>query len=156
MLSIIILLDIFQVKKEVIKMKKLLVVVLCLIVCSGLCACKNKPAKKEESATSATQQSSDQQKSSSDKKQNQQQSKTVHVIRSFNAIQGAVIYDISYDSYGYPSSCHFHKKCEACGDVSNNNGQARSNLTTSYHCIKCGNNQRVEIKADEDWVTVND
>ncbi len=75
-----------------------------------------------------------------------------NVIASFNAVQGAVIYDQSYDLNGYLESCQFHKKCEACGYVSNNNGQARGNLSTSYHCTQCGNNQAVEIIADFECV----
>ena len=77
-----------------------------------------------------------------------------NVIVSFNAVQGAVIYDQSYDSNGYLESCQFHKKCEACGYVSNSNGQARGNLTSSYHCTQCGNNQTVEITADFECVEV--
>lgn len=77
-----------------------------------------------------------------------------NVIMSFNAVQGAVIYDQSYDSNGYLESCQFHKKCEACGYVSNSNGQARGNLSTSYHCTQCGNNQAVEITANFEWVEV--
>lgn len=77
-----------------------------------------------------------------------------NVIMSFNAVQGAVIYDQSYDLNGYLESCQFHKKCEACGYVSNNNGQARGNLSTSYHCTQCGNNQAVEIVANFECVEV--
>lgn len=73
---------------------------------------------------------------------------------SFNAVQGCVIYDQSYDSNGYLESCQFHKKCDACGYVSNSNGQARGNLSTSYHCTQCGNNQAVEIVADFECVEV--
>ena len=73
---------------------------------------------------------------------------------SFNAVQGAVIYDQSYDLNGYLESCQFYKKCEACGYVSNSNGQARGNLSTSYHCMQCGNNQAVEIVANFEWVEV--
>lgn len=77
-----------------------------------------------------------------------------YVTTSFSAIQGAVIYDLTYDSNGYLQSCHFHKKCEACGDVSNSNGSTSDNLTTSYHCAKCGNDQRVEIEAIKTWVEI--
>ena len=77
-----------------------------------------------------------------------------NVIMSFNAVEGAVIYDQSYDLNGYLESCQFHKKCEACGYVSNNNGQARGNLSTSYHCTQCGNNQAVEIVANFECVEV--
>lgn len=77
-----------------------------------------------------------------------------NVIVSFNAVQGCVIYDQSYDSNGYLESCQFHKKCEACGYVSNSNGQARGNLSTSYHCTQCGNNQTVEIVANFECVEV--
>ena len=78
----------------------------------------------------------------------------VHVVLNFYAEEGAVIYKQDYDSYGYPETCYFHKKCEKCGYVSNNNGSCRGNISTSYHCTKCGNNQRVSIEADSDWVTV--
>lgn len=78
-----------------------------------------------------------------------------NVIVSFNAVQGAVIYDQSYDLNGYLESCQFHKKCEACGYVSNSNGQARGNLSTSYHCTQCGNNQAVEIVANFECVEVS-
>lgn len=77
-----------------------------------------------------------------------------YVVRSFLAVRGAVIYDLSYDDYGYPDCCYFHKKCDFCGDVSNNNGSARSNLITSYYCPKCKTSNPVEIKADADWVEV--
>lgn len=77
-----------------------------------------------------------------------------NVIMSFNAVQGAVIYDQSYDLNGYLESCQFHKKCESCGYVSNNNGQASGNLSTSYHCTQCGNNQDVEIVANFECVEV--
>ena len=77
-------------------------------------------------------------------------------IVSFQAVEGAVIYDTEYGENGFPVSCQFHKKCESCGYVSNNNGQARGNLSTSYHCEKCGNNQHVEITATFDWFDVQD
>ena len=77
-----------------------------------------------------------------------------YIMVSLQAVEGAVIYDTEYDANGFPISCQFHKKCESCGYVSNNNGQARGNLTTSYHCEKCGNNQHVEIAASFDWVDV--
>ena len=54
-----------------------------------------------------------------------------YVIVSFNAVQGAVIYKQDYDIHGYLESCQYHKKCEACGYVSNSNGQARGNMHTS-------------------------
>ena len=76
------------------------------------------------------------------------------VVMSFNAVQGAVIYDQSYDLDGYLRSCQFYKKCEACGYVSNSNGQAHGNLSTSYHCMQCGNNQTVEITAVEKWLEI--
>ncbi len=78
------------------------------------------------------------------------------VIVSFQAVEGAVISDMEYDENGFPVSCQYHKKCEACGYVSDTNGQARSNLTTSFHCNECGNDQRVGIAAIFDWVDVMD
>ncbi len=79
-----------------------------------------------------------------------------YVIMSFSAIQGAVIYDYTYDSNGYLQSCRYYRKCEACGDVSNSNGSASGDMTSNHHCIKCGNNQRVEIRAIKNWVQVPD
>ena len=78
------------------------------------------------------------------------------VIVSFQAVEGAVIYDTEYDENGFPVSCQFHKKCESCGYVSNSSGQARGNLTTSFHCDECGNDQQVEIVANFDFVEVTD
>ncbi len=82
--------------------------------------------------------------------------RSVRVIKSFYAVEGAVIYDQTYDEYGYPDCCFFHKKCESCGDVSNNNGSARGNITTSYYCPKCKTSNRVEIKADSECIEVNE
>ena len=87
-------------------------------------------------------------------KKEQPVAQKVYVVRSFFAVEGAVIYDQTYDEYGYPDCCYFHKKCESCGDVSNNNGSARSNIITSYYCPKCKTTNHVEIKADSDWVEV--
>lgn len=81
---------------------------------------------------------------------------SVYVVKSFNVIEGAVIYDQSYDEYGYPDCCYFHYKCEACGDVSNSNGSTRSNLSTSYYCPRCQTSNNVEIEADCDWIEVNE
>ena len=77
-----------------------------------------------------------------------------YVIVSFNAVQGAVIYKQDYDIHGYPESCQFYKKCDACGYVSNLNGQARGNKHTSFHCTECGNDQEVEITVDQQWVEI--
>ena len=77
-----------------------------------------------------------------------------YVIVSFNAVQGAVIYNQDYDIHGYLESCQYHKKCEACGYVSNSNGQARGNTHTSYYCTQCGNNQEVEITVDQQWAEI--
>lgn len=77
-----------------------------------------------------------------------------YVIVSFNAVQGAVIYKQDYDINGYLESCQYHKKCEACGYVSNSNGQARGNTHTSYYCTQCGNNQEVEITVDQQWIEI--
>ena len=73
---------------------------------------------------------------------------------SFNAVQGAVIYKQDYDIHGYLESCQYHKKCEACGYVSNSNGQARGNMHTSYYCTQCGNNQEIENTVDQQWVEI--
>lgn len=145
-------------------MKKILSIVIGIIlVATVFVACSKAPVNDDsnsESDNSATIQ--DEASSENDfeysTEQPSQKSKPQtykkNVIMSFNAVQGAVIYDQSYDSNGYLESCQFHKKCEACGYVSNSNGQARGNLSTSYHCIQCGNNQAVEIVANFECVEV--
>lgn len=145
-------------------MKKFLSIVIGIIIVSTVfVACSKAPVNDDsnsESDNSATIQ--DEASSENDfeysTEQPSQNSKPrtykKNVIMSFNAVEGAVIYDQSYESNGYLESCQFHKKCEACGYVSNSNGQARGNLSTSYHCTQCGNNQAVEITANFEWVEV--
>lgn len=146
------------------KMKKILSIVIGIIlVATVFAACSKAPVNDDsnlESDNSATIQ--DEASSENDfaypTEESSQNSKPrtykKNVIMSFNAVQGAVIYDQSYDLNGYLESCQFYKKCEACGYVSNSNGQARGNLSTSYHCMQCGNNQDVEIVANFEWVEV--
>lgn len=145
-------------------MKKILSIVIGIIlVTTVFAACSKAPVNDDsnsESDNSATIQDeapseNDFAYSTEQPSQNyKQRTYKKNVIMSFNAVQGAVIYDQSYDSSGYLESCQFHKKCEACGYVSNSNGQARGNLSTSYHCTQCGNNQAVEITANFEWVEV--
>ena len=133
-------------------MKKIIAILVSIIMVATLfVACSKEEKNVETTATDETEQTTEQIETTEN---NQPQTQTKYVIMSFNAVEGAVIYDESYDSYGYLESCQFHKKCEACGYVSNDNGQARDNLTTSYYCIECGNNQHVEITADKQWVEV--
>lgn len=79
-----------------------------------------------------------------------------YVITSFSAIQGAVIYDYTYDSNGNLQTCKYYKKCEACGDVNNMICYASGDHTSTYHCRKCDNNQNVKIKAIKTLVQIPD
>lgn len=81
--------------------------------------------------------------------------RSAHVIKNFYVISGAVIYHQTYDEYGYPDCCYFRKKCDFCGNVGEN-GSARGNITSGYTCPKCKKTNRVEIKADFEWIEVND
>lgn len=145
-------------------MKKILSIVIGIILVATVFAACSKPPVNDDSNSESDNSATIQDEASSENdfeystEQPSQNSKPQtykkNVIMSFNAVQGAVIYDQSYDSNGYLESCQFHKKCEACGYVSNSNGQARGNLSTSYHCTQCGNNQAVEITANFEWVEV--
>lgn len=145
-------------------MKKILSIVIGIILVTTVFAACSKTSANDDSNSESDNSATIQDEASSENDfaystgQPSQNSKPrtykKNVIMSFNAVQGAVIYDQSYDSNGYLESCQFHKKCEACGYVSNSNGQARGNLSTSYHCTQCGNNQAVEITANFEWVEV--
>ncbi|MBE6732824.1 MAG: hypothetical protein E7561_02370 [Ruminococcaceae bacterium] len=138
-------------------MKKFTYLILCLMLAFSFNACKSKSDNATNSDLNISSQEtvSDENSISSNKNiPNQPAKKSVYVVKNFLAIEGAVIYDQTYDEYGYPNCCYFHKKCESCGDVSNNNGSARSNLTTSYYCPKCKTSNQVEIKADAEWIEV--
>ena len=68
---------------------------------------------------------------------------TSYEILSFSAIQGAVITDLKYNDKGYLSSC---SQSGIHGTYSSDRG--------SFICQNCGNNQKVEVKAIEDWVEI--
>ena len=74
--------------------------------------------------------------------------KIMSYITEFTAVQGAEIYKTETDQYGKLDTCYYHKKCDACGYVSDENGTARDSVVTGYHCSECGNDQMVEIKAE--------
>ena len=141
-------------------MKKLITIIISLIlVAVTLVACSKTNSNTNESTTTTTESSTQEQTQESTTPSTANASTTAntfskYVIVSFNAIQGAVIYKQDYDIHGYLESCQYHKKCEACGYVSNSNGQARGNTHTSYHCTQCGNNQEVEITVDQQWVEI--
>ena len=141
-------------------MKKLITIIISLIlVAATLVACSKTNSNTNESTT-ATESSTQEQTQESTTPSTANASTTAkntvskYVIVSFNAVQGAVIYKQDYDIHGYLESCQYHKKCEACGYVSNSNGQARGNMHTSYYCTQCGNNQEVEITVDQQWVEI--
>ncbi len=143
-------------------MKKILLV-LCTVFVLSLTACSNNDnSSHNESASqtietdSSVQSAGNPETANSDvnNTDNAPVTKSVYVTKSFHVIEGAVIYDQTYDEYGYPDYCYFHKKCEACGDVSNNNGSTNDNLTTGYYCPKCKTSNNVEIKADKEWIEV--
>lgn len=147
-------------------MKKLLTAILfCMLIISlSACSSENKCSESsqilnEDDNKNITISSNNQEQQTNKQNidtNNQPATQSVHVIKSFFAVEGAVIYDQTYDEYGYPNCCYFHNKCEACGDISNSNGSARGNLTTSYYCPKCKSSNHVEIKADSEWIEVND
>ena len=142
-------------------MKKLITIIIGLIlVAVTLVACSKTNSNTNESTTATIEPSTQEQTQESTTPSTTNASTTAkntfskYVIVSFNAVQGAVIYKQDYDIHGYLESCQYHKKCEACGYVSNSNGQARGNTHTSYHCTQCGNNQEVEITVDQQWVEI--
>ena len=142
-------------------MKKLITIIISLIlVAVTLVACSKTNSNTNEATESGTQAQAVEQTKESTTPSTANASTTAkntfskYVIVSFNSVQGAVIYKQDYDINGYLESCQYHKKCEACGYVSNSNGQARGNTHTSYYCTQCGNNQEVEITVDQQWVEI--
>ncbi len=142
-------------------MKKLITIIIGLIlVAVTLVACSKTNSNTNESTTTTIEPSTQEQTQESTTPSTANASTTAkntvskYVIVSFNAVQGAVIYKQDYDIHGYLESCQYHKKCEACGYVSNSNGQARGNTHTSYYCTQCGNNQEVEITVDQQWIEI--
>ena len=142
-------------------MKKLITIIIGLIlVAVTLVACSKTNSNTNESTTATIEPSTQEQTQESTTPSTTNASTTAkntfskYVIVSFNAVQGAVIYKQDYDIHGYLESCQYHKKCEACGYVSNSNGQARGNTHTSYYCTQCGNNQEVEITVDQQWIEI--
>ena len=141
-------------------MKKLITIIISLIlVAVTLVACSKTNSNTNESTTTTIESGTQEQTQESTTTSTANASTTAntfskYVIVSFNAVQGAVIYKQDYDIHGYLESCQYHKKCEACGYVSNSNGQARGNTHTSYYCTQCGNNQEVEITVDQQWIEI--
>ena len=142
-------------------MKNLITIIIGLIlVAVTLVACSKTNSNTNESTTATIEPSTQEQTQESTTPSTTNASTTAkntfskYVIVSFNAVQGAVIYKQDYDIHGYLESCQYHKKCEACGYVSNSNGQARGNTHTSYYCTQCGNNQEVEITVDQQWIEI--
>ena len=138
-------------------MKKLITVIISLtLVAATLVACSKANSNTNETTEYGTQaQTTEQtQESTTNTSTTAKNTFSKYVVVSFNAVQGAVIYKQDYDIHGYLESCQYHKKCEACGYVSNSNGQARGNMHTSYYCTQCGNNQEVEITVDQQWVEI--
>lgn len=145
--------------------KKIVIFILCFVFAFSFAACKDNSNSLNNNGYGNSQQTTvgdhkvnterdEDNTSTSNDTEKQPIAQSVHVVRSFLAVEGAVIYEQTYDKYGYPDCCYFHKKCESCGYVSNSNGSARSNLITSYYCPKCKTTNHVEIKADSDWVEV--
>ena len=142
-------------------MKKLITIIISLIlVAATLVACSKTNSNTNETTTTTTESSTQERTqeitmpSTANASTTAKNTFSKYVIVSFNAVQGAVIYKQDYDIHGYLESCQYHKKCEACGYVSNSNGQARGNMHTSYYCTQCGNNQEVEITVDQQWVEI--
>ena len=140
-------------------MRKFIALFLCIVLSFLFTACGNDdnlPQSGTDEKSSHSSVSNEQTDKEEDLMGNSANKRSVRVIKSFYAVEVAVIYDQTYDEYGYPDCCFFHKKCESCGDVSNNNGSARGNITTSYYCPKCKTSNRVEIKADSECIEVNE
>ena len=141
-------------------MKKLITIIISLIlVAVTLVACSKTNSNTNEATESGTQAQAVERTKESTTPSTANASTTAntfskYVIVSFNSVQGAVIYKQDYDINGYLESCQYHKKCEACGYVSNSNGQARGNTHTSYYCTQCANNQEVEITVDQQWIEI--
>ena len=156
-------------------MKRILAITLSIIMVCSLCACGNKETAKINcsdcgasiskdvafcehcGATTGNieNENTDSQSSTNTDVENQHEKDTVFVTKDFYAVTGAVIYEQTYDEYGYPNCCYFHKKCDSCGYVSNNNGSARGSLNAgSYTCTECKAITTVKIDADTDWVEV--
>lgn len=144
-------------------MKKLITIIISLIlVAVTLVACSKTNSNTNESTTTtessaqaqAVEQTQESTTPSTANASTTANTLSKYVIVSFNAVQGAVIYKKDYDIHGYLESCQYHKKCEACGYVSNSNGQERGNTHTSYYCTQCGNNQEVEITVDQQWIEI--
>ena len=142
-------------------MKKLITIIISLIlVAVTLVACSKTNSNTNETTTTTTESSTQERTqeitmpSTANASTTAKNTFSKYVIVSFNSVQGAVIYKQDYDINGYLESCQYHKKCEACGYVSNSNGQARGNMHTSYYCTQCGNNQEVEITVDQQWVEI--
>lgn len=147
-------------------MKKIIGLVVMILMLFSITACGNddnlpqNSTDEKSNLSSISSEKTDKEESnnteSNDSMNSNTNKKSVYVVKNFFAVEGAVIYDQTYDEYGYPDCCYFHKKCEACGDVSNNNGSARGNMTTGYYCPKCKTSNLVEIRADSDWIEVNE
>ena len=140
-------------------MRKFIALFLCIVLSFLFTACgndDNPPQSGIDEKSSHSSVSDEQTDKEKDLMVNSANKRSARVIKSFYAVEGAVIYDQTYDEYGYPDCCFFHKKCESCGNVSNNNGSARGNITTSYYCPKCKISNRVEIKADSEFIEVNE
>lgn len=74
-------------------------------------------------------------------------------IVDFNVIQGAVIYDHRYNDQGVLQCCSYYFKCENCDYVSGSGSTAYRTTVETFHCPKCDNLQKVEVKAELGTVT---
>ena len=87
-------------------MKKFICLILCLMFVISFTACKNNNDNATNLNSNNSSQETDENEtdiSSNKGEANQPNKKSVYVVKNFLVIEGAVIYDQSYDEYGYPN-----------------------------------------------------
>jgi hypothetical protein len=157
-------------KGSSIKMKNKAIITLMLLATIALTSCKgnennsvadssNQDYSTSSQITTSAENETENTETSPVSEQNAQTTEehgtyTSYEILSFSAIQGAVITDLKYNDKGYLSSCSYSYKCEACGTVQSGIHGTYSSDRGSFICQNCGNNQKVEVKAIEDWVEI--
>lgn len=88
------------------------------------------------------------------------------VMAEWNAATGGIDYRISQGQIQGSLPINFQENAPVSSpkadeateivpeNTSSENEQARGNLTTLYHCVNCGNDQKVEITVDEETVEI--
>lgn len=81
---------------------------------------------------------------------------SVYICRSFIATGCAQIENLDYDEYGYPCSGTYVCYCQGCGKDLGGGGFGTSGAFGSKHCFDCGKDQQYEIKANCEWIEVEE